>query len=546
MRTRRRLAGWAALAFAAGLGGSSARADVIRLENGRTMHGDVDRGYLDEEALRIQLFSTGGTVRVRWEHLIPEDREEWQVALGLKESEEQKELTVEAHKLLFVTGGTTQFGKVLNPEALEGPATGEIRVMVKGRELRYPRGSIAKVEPAQVDIGLVYTPQQAFEIKKSELQPNNGPGHFALAEYARLVGAYDEAKVEYEAARDDEIWKDTPEGRLVESRLATLEVLLQNRSLQNDLDAVKGLLLEARNLRDFGKAGRAFLDAREAIYGIMQENKDPKVQKEFRIAELATRVEVERRKFFEKRLPTEMYTRVRRLMYDKAKEQKVRDIPPGTNPQEKAAMLLKGTFEGARQYATRQVVTDLWDSILKDVGATEWLAELEALGQKDPARVTEKDRLRANRLQVMDKTLKQELLDFWANRSKNTFMVTNYGYGTFIVTGSTLKLTRKQPAPGSGGKSKGGGGNQAKAVDVVKTPDQWWDDANNKERSDWLLSWCAERSGLFEAFRKWDDNCASCGGLGYKKISVASTGEEEAKRCETCNGAKVIRKLKWR
>ncbi len=526
-------------------------ADVIRLENGRAMHGTVDRGYVDEEGLRIQLFATGGTVKVRWDHVIPEDREQWQVDLGLKESEESKDLRVEAHKILFVSGTQEVVGRILNPGALEGPSTGDVRVMVKGREMTYPRGAIAKASPVMVDISQVFTPRQAYEQKLAEIAPNNGPGHFDLAEYARVVGAYDEAKQEYEAALGDEIWKDTPQGRLVVSRLATLEVLLQNRSLQNDLDHVKSLLIDARNTRDFGKAAKAFLQARDEIFRIMTDVKDPKVQKEFRIPELAQRVEVERRKFFETRLPIEMYTRVRRLMYDKVKEQKVRDFAPGLSPQEKAVLMMKGTFEGARQYATRGVTEDLWNSILKDVGATDWLEELKAIGEKDPAKVTDVDRARAQRLAVMEKTLKQELLDFWAHRAKNSFMVTNYGYGTFIVTGSTLKLTRKPPSANAGGnrggnRGGGGGGSQAKPVDVVKTPDSWWEEAGTKERQDFLLSWYAERGGLFEAFRTWEDNCDSCGGLGYKKISVAATGEEEAERCTTCNGAKVMKKVKWR
>lgn len=540
----------AGAALLAGLAASSAaRADVLRLENGRSMHGTVDRGFVDEKALRIQLFSTGGTVKVRWEHLIAEDRDRWQVDLGLRESEEAKELKVDAHRLLFVTGAQVVVGKVLNPEALEGPATGDVRVLVKGRELRYPKGQIARAEPVRVDLVLVYTPRQAYEEKRDQIAPNNGPGHFDLAEYARLVGAYDEAKEHYLRAKEDEIWKDTAQGRLVESRLATLEVLLQNRSLQNDLDGVRALLIDARNQKDFGKAGRIYLEAREEAFRIMTEVKDPKVQKEFKIPDLAQRIEVERRKFFQNRLPVHMYATVRNLMYAKVKEQKVKDFPPGITAQEKAALTMKGTFEGARQYASRGVTEDLWNSVLKEVGAQEKLDELKALGEKDPAKLTDADRARGLRLASMEKTLKAELLDFWANRNKNSFMVTNYGYGTFVVTGSTLKLTRKPPAQGGGGGNRGGGGGKAgsaRPVDEVKTPDQWWEEANSKEKQDWLLSWYAERGGLFEAFRTWDEPCDSCGGLGYKKISVAATGEEEAERCKVCNGAKVLRKVKWR
>jgi hypothetical protein len=527
-----------------------ARADALRLENGKVMHGTVERGFVDPDCLKIQLFSTGGLVRVRWEHLIAEDREEWQVALGLKESAESQELKIPAHRIRFVATTDTMLGLVLNPEALDpsGPPTAEVRIQKGGTVVVYPRAAIAKAEDVSLDLALVYTPLQAYEKKRDELQPNNGEGHHQLGDYARLVGAYDQAKEEYLKARADADHYATPRGKQLDSKLATIEILIRNKSLQQDLDAVKLKLIQARAAGDFVGGAKMYLEARDAMFRLMTQLPDKKIQAEFRIPELATRVEAERRGFFEKKLFMEIRKRLQMLAYEKAREGRVKDIPIGTSPQDKAALLMKGTFEGARQYFTRQVTDDLLAGIMKDVGSAKDLEELNAIMEKDPAKLTQEQKDRAIRLAQAEKSLKTELGEYWKGRAKAATEVTTYGYGTFVVVKSDLKLTRKQPQQGQGGNrnNPAPAGPQQQAVDVVKTPDQWWDGAGANERKNWLLSWYAERGGFLDVVRAWEDPCKTCAGKGFLAKSVATTGEEEAERCPVCNGAKVERKVRWR
>jgi len=528
----------------------SAPADTIRLENGRIMHGNVDRGYVDPEYLRIQMFNTGGVVKVRWEHIIVEDRDTWQVDLGLRESDEAVELKVDGHKILFVNN-LVLIGMILNPDALSGGAAGEIIVQSKGKQDTYPRGSIAKAEPMRVDLALVYTPRQAYEIKRDEINPNNGPTHFDLAEYGKAVRAYEEAKEHLLKAKEDLDFLKTPQGKQIDSKLATLEILLRNKALQTDLDRVKVALIEAKSAgRDFGRTAQIYLEARDSMLRIMKQYEDKKIQAEFKIPDLAKRVETERRVFFQKRMPTEVYSWLRKAANEKSREQKVKDIPPGTDRQQVAILQMKGTFEGARQYFTRQATEDLWNHIIKIVGAGEAMAEIQKTMDKDPAKLTEQEKDRAKRLAELEKSLRDELQDYWTNRSKSGGYTTSYGTGSFIVVKSDLKLTRKAPPAGGGNRGRAGGaGQQQQAVDVIKTPDQWWEAASTSEKANWLLSWYAEKSGFLEVTRKGPENavnCDNCGGLGYKKVNVASTGEEEAERCQSCNGCKVIQKIRWR
>jgi hypothetical protein len=551
MRIVSRAAAALAVAVVASAAIPAARAETLRLENGKVMQGTVDRGYVDEGYIRIHLFSTGGLVRVRWDHVIAEDRDRWQIDLGIKESQEALELKVDGQKIRTVTN-VVILGKILNSEAMAAGPNADVRILVKGKEQVFPRGQISSAEEMRLDLDLVYTPRQAYEIKRDEINPNSGQSHFDLADYARLVGAYEEAKEHYLKAKDDPDFARTPQGKMIESKLATLEILIRNRTLQDDIRKVRVLLDDARSSQtQFAKAARDYLDARDTMFRLMTEVTDKKIQSEFRMEEVAKRVETERRTFFQKRMPAEVYRWLRNVAYEKSREQKVKDIPPGTDRQERAILEMKGTFEGARQYFQRQVREDLWIYLLKTVGAEDILAQIEEAQKKSPEKLTQAEKDKAIRLAKTQKELLGQLQDYWANRSKDGGLTTSFGYGTFIVVKSDLKLTRKQPTAG-GGKSRSGNSQnqqQQQAVDVIKTPDQWWDEAGSNDRRNWLLSYCAQaqkNGGFLEVVREWDENCDACGGLGYRKVSQASTGEEEAERCKVCNGAKVVHKVRWR
>ena len=542
-----------ALAAAAGLIAAAAgllpgatdpvRADVIRLENGKVMHGTVDRSWVDRDFMRVQLFSTGGVVRVRWDHLIREDRDQWQQDLGLKESKESLELKVEAHRFWVESRPLPRFGLILNPADLEKQGT-EIKVLSKGATESFPRAMIVRVEPFRLDLALVFTPRQAYERRRDELNPVTGLGHAQLADYARLVGAYEEAKEHYLEAKKDADYAGSGPGKALDSKLATLDVLIRNRSLQQELDKVRVTLLEARTQSEFAKGAEFFLRARETMFRIQTEVTDKKVRQELKIDALAQSVDAERRKFFQARLFGEWKKRVQAAAYAKATERKIQDIPPGTDRAEAAEMKMKGTFEGAKNYFSRKAKDDIETALLRDSGASKYLEELKELMEKAPEKLTEADQQRMKRLITMEKMLKAEMEDYWTNRAKGAFVVTTYGNGTFIVTGNQLTLKRKPPAKGSGGSSAKKPAQQAQ--DVVRTPEQWWEEAPVQERVNWLLCWFAEKAQKFETLKVWDDDCTDCSGLGYKKSSAASTGEEEVTRCVTCNGAKVKRKVRWK
>jgi hypothetical protein len=397
---------------------------------------------------------------------------------------------------------------------------------------------------------------QAYEAKREQIQPTTGFDHHALAEFSRKVGAYDKAREHWLLAQNDAEWSQTEQGRRVESLLARIDILIQNQALREELDAVNRMLVvAAKAQRSFQRAAELYRDARGEVFRLQTAHPDEAVQKALKMPQLAKRVEVDRRKFFERHLPREAYRRLRTLLYDKAREKKVKDIPPGVSREERARLEAQGTFEGARQYAARQVKQDLWDGLYRDVGAAKVLEEIQARIEKDPASVTEADQAEVDRLAAMEKTLKQEIAQYWTDRSKRHHTTTSYAYGTFIVdkgNSDNLKAKkqtgRNQGNQGNRGGNRGGGGGGgggAQKTVPPTTPDEWWEKADAKERAAWLMSFFAERSDVLTVVRWWHVNCENCAGLGYKLVNVAATGEQEAHRCTTCNGVGVVRKVKW-
>ncbi len=536
----------------AGLAAPPAAADELRLVTGRAMHGTVDRGYLDPEYVRIQLFATGGVVKVRWDHVVARDRDRWQIDLGLKEDDQGEALKVDGHKVLF-NNNDTRYGLIQNPDAMDGGPAAIIRLLSQGHVEEYPRSQIAKVEDARLDLPQVYTPRQAYEARRDEITPVTGRGHFDLAEYSRMVGAYEEALEHYKLAREDGEFAQTALGKSCESRVARTEILVKNKALQEQLDTVKRSLIVARSQRNFQRAASMYVGLREDMLRIMEQHPDPELQKEFRVVELGTRVEAERRAFFQRNMAPEVYRRLRAACHERSREQKVKDIPPGIDRAKRAELEQKGTFQGARQWAARQCAQDLWDSLLRDVGATKILEDLRKIAEKDATKLTEEDRKRIDRLERLEKSQKAEILEFWNGRSKSMNTVTTFGYGSFIISkADRLKDlgAKKAPAQPQGGNRNQPRNqprsNQGKKADQAKTADQWWDAASSKEKSDWLVSYFAKYAGVLEIIQEWNAPCSDCGGLGYHVAHVASTGDAEATRCDVCNGAGDVIKLRWR
>src|SRR5258705_3961669 len=110
--------------------------------------------------------------------------------------------------------------------------------------------------------------------------------------------------------------------------------------------------------------------------------------------------------------------------------------------QDQAIAMMKGTFEGARQYFTRQATEDLVNFLVKMVGSSEKLAELQKIMEKDPTKITDADKDRARRLATLETELRNEIVNkFWKDRAKTGGYTTSYGEGTFIVVKPDLKLT---------------------------------------------------------------------------------------------------------
>ena len=115
--------------------------------------------------------------------------------------------------------------------------------------------------------------------------------------------------------------------------------------------------------------------------------------------------------------------------------------------------------------------------------------------------------------------------EHWGARPRATWLTAKYGSGTFIV---------KPPRPKPGRRA-------TKVPDGVKLPkpptrDQWWQGASTSERTDWVLAYFVENSGLFELSDEMKSTkCRACNGVGMEQ-KVLSSGETITFLCTRCAG----------
>ena len=295
-------------------------------------------------------------------------------------------------------------------------------------------------------------------------------------------------------------------------------------TLEDGLRAVHAGLDAARNdPSDFAGVALRLQGARDAMFRIMLDVKDPDRRREPGIEELALRVEQERRALLQERMPEEAYRWLRSTAGSKAREQEAGDILPAGDREMAGRPGKAGTPGAALGYFYRQAERDLFDHLARAFVPENEAAELDGLLQADPADLTEAEKQRAIRLSHVRKGLRAELADCWARRDMRGGCTTSYGSGSILVLDAPVGRERR-----------------------AGTPEQWWEAAPAKEREEWLLSAYAERGGLLEVVRAWNEPCGTCGGQGSTPVADPSTGTGRDEGCRACNGCGSTRRVRWR
>jgi hypothetical protein len=319
------------------------------------------------------------------------------------------------------------------------------------------------------------------------------------------IGALTQAKTHLDAAMADAEFVKTPEGKSLPAMKRQLETLIMSAGAQE-------LAVQIRQLMRGNRWNLALtqLDQLDSQY------KDDNVRRLIRFDLIASQVIRGRKAYFGKEVQKKVYATMGRMIDQKARERK----PLREDPDQPRGVATPGTLASARQWAARDLPTQLWEKVA---------AELE---------------------------LKPEEMDaFWKDRSGKGSQQASYGTGSFIVV-KRATLPRSAGGPGTSrrpaGSARDSGGGPGGAVqrqskeDKPKTEEEWWESVGPSDKARWLTAYFAENSGLFDVLRADEgEMCDNCGGKGVL-TSTGTDGSTSQSICNKCNGSTKFRKVVFR
>lgn len=472
-----------------------ARAEQIELANGRVLHGEILGGQTTDDGLAVKVFATGGTVMVRWDHVLESRRRQLRLDYGI-DIEEEEQVYVDGHQLTLVTGEKVR-GLLMNPLDRSGPA----RIKTTRGEREYPRDRIAKTESIEIESNLVFTPREAYQRQYDAAPPEMAADHFALAIFSIRVEDFEKAREHFQAADRDPDFRETPEGLSLKKRMDQVDVLIAAAGAREMVQKIN--LEKSRN--NWNGARDLFLELKQTFQG--QEN----ILKAVRSESLEKQIVRGRDKYFMAEVPRRVYRVMDKLLLDKAREKKPRSLGEDDDNS------TQGTINGARQWCGKELPTALWAKVAEDLG------------------------------------LQKEEVDRYWLEGKRVIQRATYGTGSFIVIQKAQPKKdedRRRRAPGSdrnrGRRDDKGAPAKKKKEEKAKTEQEWWDFVNAGDKKRWMEAHFVESSGIFDVIRVDDSEaCSGCGGLGFTTAQT-SDGGSESHFCVQCNGSGKFRKVIYR
>jgi tetratricopeptide (TPR) repeat protein len=478
----------AALLFAGDARGEEQRV-VFRLNSGAEVSGVIlDDGFDDARGITLRRDDNGGRLSLAWEQIRPADAVEIKRLYGY-ESDEPPAMSLRAIKVT-VTGGKSITGLPGGEDAQT------VRVVRRGNVTPVPRGNIVRIENVSVDALEVENPPEAFERARREANVDSAIEWYNLGLIAEALTLYEQAKECF--ARALEIDPRFSRKDAIERRQKILDAKLK------ETDAAE-MLRRIRTLRVHGEFEPALLLVDEFASKWSGSLLYSEVQKEQK------RLAVLHRDDLLAQVRTQFFTVVREICEAKALDQEI--------------------FLGAALSFAKE---DLFG------------VAVERLGQK---------------LSLDAATVK---MLFAERGNKGSATAASYGPGTFVlgpddarkdlykkrttsggaVAGSDgkvaedakplglaeeiqKKIKERQEAAAKRDAQKGGVSGNAPLADVPPTPDEWWVQAQIKERTAFLMAFFAEYSEcgvIIERLTTRD--CTMCGGKG--KLEFIKTGSTSA------------------
>ena len=458
-----------------------AAAETLRLKTGRVLHGDIQNA--DTAGFHLKRFDNGGSLFVPWDAVAAHD-------VARLRTELVPDTAVVRPTVMCLRVITDQQSVY---EGLKVEETDAKLVLKLGaRKIPVPVKSIRHRVEIELDMDVVYTPQELYEMRAAEVDVTTADGNMVLGDYALSLGLAPVARTHYEKIKEI----DPARAGEIDKLLADFDRRQQEaeaKKLREDIvllakkfkfDAAKELLEKLREL--VGKMDPPPQVDVEALAQTLKADEEQYIAK--------------RDEMLKKEIVPAWYATMERLIRRKASERNI-------------------TLEAAKGYVE--------SSLESEIKAT--LASKYDMTDEDVAR-------------------------FWNERQPDKSRTASYGSGTWIIAGGQsgdiqLKVGGTSASSSrSGGSSSGGrstldrllGGRrnprqrtqpqQQTIVYKLDTPEQWWLSVSGMLRADWLEAVFAEKS--LKVIQRKERACPRCGGQGmFQRVSAYGTDELPCKRC---------------
>ncbi len=464
-----------------------ALAEVVHLRTGETIKGRLMPERSDENVLVIEDYLNGSVRTLSWDVVDRADVQRIQEDWGWT----NKALaTVTGHRLVqeLNNGSQTIRGLIVR----EDNAT--YYVMIGGREVKVAKSSVLEKAEEQMDPRDIWDPEQLVERFLTELKKDTAvteAGEDVNNPSARLawrMAEYAENAGDYERAKS---WY---------AIAANDEDFLNNAIAKQRLERVEGLLRDAAALQTIREIRMAlslksFRKVREMLDGFAEKHPGAGSLLQNRLEKAKKTFAQRRGEYFSLEAKIHFPKIVAKLIKDKVQED--------------------GLALSDASAWTRRELPELA------------FAEL------------------AERFSRRDDVTPEEARTFWDNRRKSSYRTVSYGSGTFIVMPAKIKPPKRRNTT----KKRRNSGGAAPKVTLPKPPtrDQWWETkADTKQRTNWIMAFFVENSGLFEVAEEPKlTPCVQCNGQGLESMRT-QTGDNVRFICRRCAGSQNDKRVKFR
>ncbi|MHC4547338.1 MAG: hypothetical protein ACYTEZ_01060 [Planctomycetota bacterium] len=463
-----------------------AKPQVIDLRDGGKIFGVVLPGECTEESLVIRDRRSGGKRTIAWGQVEAETARKLRIELGYEVAEPGDILRVQGHELTN-RAGKVFLGLVLNPETAEKDGFYHLKTSERDYKILFKDVPVPP-ESVELDALAVYTPTEIYEQRIAQNPPTDVVGHFRTAEFARLVGALEEAKKHYEKVLS---YGETQyRVEKIRRQIERVEKLLGMQEARGELRRIKQAIIFNR-----------FDQAQELIEAFQAKYTDEVLLKD--LAELEEERKLQHTRFHVAQVARRIPRVVKDLLQRKLKEEEL-TLSEGMR------------YAGGQTTAKDSLSAHAVEQVAADVGVS-----------------------------------KEEAQEFWSQRPKRTIKSAFFRDGSFIVIPNLPDPLDRAPKIKEPKGAKGQKVNLPKPRPPL-TPDRWWElkRQNKKTRDlrDFLFAYWVEESGLCEVLDPKKDTCPTCHAKGYV-VQLITTPQGSAPfvdRCGTCHGALHFRVVRWK